>query len=237
MDKLIRIAEIDGKSVVSARELYKLLGYDTSNWKKWYVKNITSNDYAIENEDYTELVLSTRTRDFALTIDFSKKLSMLARTEKGDKVRSYFISVEKKLKEVFSLPTTFSEALRQLADTTEEKEKALIQLHEKTKTIEENASKVVFADSVVGSSNSILIRQFAKDLCDDNFKIGQNRVFEWLRENKYLQANNEPYQNYIQMGLFEVITRSIGSGEETFTSRTTKVTGKGAVYFAKKIKS
>ncbi|MFK5981437.1 MAG: phage antirepressor KilAC domain-containing protein [Flavobacteriaceae bacterium] len=83
----------------------------------------------------------------------------------------------------------------------------------------------------------MLIRQFAKDLSDDTFKIGQNRLFEWMRKNKYLQNSNEPYQNYIDMGLFEVITRSVGSGIETFTTKTTKVTGRGAVYFAKKIKS
>jgi len=39
------------------------------------------------------------TYDFALSIDFAKKLSMLARTETGEKIRKYFIDVEKKLKE------------------------------------------------------------------------------------------------------------------------------------------
>ena len=100
-----------------------------------------------------------------------------------------------------------------------------------------NNPKVVFADSVIGSTNSILIRQFAKDLCDESFEIGQNRLFEWFRENKYLNDNNEPYQEYVSQGYFEVITRAIGSGTDTFTSKTTKLTGKGQVYFAKKIKN
>jgi len=75
----------------------------------------------------------------------------------------------------------------------------------------------------------------AKDLCSEDFSIGQNRLFEWFRENKYLNSSNEPYQNYVDMGLFEVVTRSIGDGEGTFTTKTTRVTGKGQVYFAQRI--
>lgn len=103
--------------------------------------------------------------------------------------------------------------------------------------IESDKPKVVFAESVIGSSNSILVRQFAKDLCDDGFEIGQNRLFEWFREKKYLNVDNEPYQQYVAQGLFEVITRTIGSGSETFTTKTTKITGSGQVYFANKIKN
>lgn len=136
----------------------------------------------------------------------------------------------------FRLPQTYSEALRELANSNEQKEKALLELSSANKTIEENKPKIVFADSVVGSSNSILVRQFAKDLCDDNFNIGQNKLFEWFRKNRYLNIDNEPYQNYVSQGLFEVITRSVGSGVDTFTTKTTKITGKGAIYFAKKIK-
>jgi len=62
-------------------------------------------------------------------------------------------------------------------------------------------------------------------------------LYEWFRSHKYLNDKNEPYQNYVSMGLFEVITRTIGSGIETFTSKTTKITGKGVVYFAEKIKN
>lgn len=103
--------------------------------------------------------------------------------------------------------------------------------------IETNKPKVLFAETVTGSSNSILVRQFAKDLCDKGFDIGQNRLFEWLRNKGYLNSENEPYQNYVSQGLFEVITRTIGSCNDTFTTKTTKITGKGQVYFTEKIKT
>lgn len=102
--------------------------------------------------------------------------------------------------------------------------------------IEENHAKVVFADAVAGSDNSILTRQFAKVLSDEGFEIGQNRLFRWFRENGYLNRDNEPYQNYVQQGLFEVIERTVGASDQTFTTRTTKITGKGQTYFAKKLR-
>jgi len=136
----------------------------------------------------------------------------------------------------FNLPKTYSEALRQLADQTELSHKTLELLDNANDTIKTNKPKVVFADSVKGSNNSILVRKFAKDLCDGGFEIGQNRIFRWFRENKYLNNDNEPYQNYVAQGLFEVITRVVGSSYDTFTTKTTKLTGKGQLYFTKKIK-
>lgn len=100
MSELIKITESNGKKAVSARELYEKLGYDSSQWARWHKKNITENQFAIENEDYAQLDIMSRTIDFALSIDFAKKLSMMARTEAGEKIRDYFIEVEKKAKEL-----------------------------------------------------------------------------------------------------------------------------------------
>lgn len=239
MNELIKIRKTNsGSKAVSAKELYIFLGHAQTQWKRWSDKNIINNEYALEGHDYQTFDIMSKgnpTKDFALSIDFAKKLSMMAKTEKGEEVRNYFIEIEKQAMAP-ALPQSFPEALRLLADSTERETKALEQLAQSNHVIQENKPKVVFANSVIGSSNSILIRQFAKDMSDDGFKIGQNRLFGWFRENKYLQRNNEPYQQYVDQGLFEVKTRVIGSGEETFTTKTTKITGKGSVYFANKLK-
>lgn len=167
--------------------------------------------------------------------NLNKDQLLLVGMRESKVVRRGVLAYLNKLKES-TLPS-YSESLRLLATSLEEQEKTALQLNQAKETIEVNKPKVVFADSVIGSENSILIRQFAKDVSDEDFKIGQNKLFEWFRANKYLMNNNEPYQNYIEMGLFEVITRSVGSGIETFTSKTTKITGRGQVYFAKKLKS
>lgn len=95
-DALPAIINHKDRPAVSARELYQQLGFDSSNWNKWYKKNILNNSFAIEGEDYSELVLSTnRTKDFALSLDFAKRLAMMARTQRGEQIRAYFIECEK----------------------------------------------------------------------------------------------------------------------------------------------
>lgn len=94
-----------GVQAVSARELCEKLGLDLSNWSRWYKKNILDNQFAIENEDYFPFVIETnaqnqafnpnQTRDFALSIDFAKRIAMMARTEQGEKIRKYFIECER----------------------------------------------------------------------------------------------------------------------------------------------
>lgn len=99
--ELIKITGQNGKQAVSARELYDFLGYTKAHWAKWYRKNIEENEFSLEGVDYQTLTLSVNgneTKDFALCIDFAKKLSMMARTEKGEIARKYFLECEEKYK-------------------------------------------------------------------------------------------------------------------------------------------
>jgi phage anti-repressor protein len=107
MQELVKVeTNSEGKQVVSARELYHYLGYDKSQWARWYKKNIEENAFAIEKEDWEgfDTVSSSNngltTKDFAITLDFAKRISMMARTEKGEEARSYFIACETKVKEL-----------------------------------------------------------------------------------------------------------------------------------------
>jgi phage anti-repressor protein len=103
MKELVKITERGGKRVVSARELYEFLGYDKSQWSRWYQKNIIENDFADENIDYQTFDIMSNgnpTKDFALSIDFAKELSMLTRNEKGKQARRYFIERDKELRNI-----------------------------------------------------------------------------------------------------------------------------------------
>ena len=238
MGELIKVTENEkGQQLVSARSLYDFLGA-TERFSNWMNRQL---EYGfIEGVDYNgckvfNTLANQEVQDFVLTLDTAKEISMIQRSEKGKEARQYFIACEKKLKEI--VPRTHLEVLQSEMALLIEKERVSNLLIEANNKIEEDRPKIVFAESVIGSSNSILVRQLAKDLCDDDFEIGQNRLFEWFRENKFLNKDNEPYQNHVASGLFEVITRTIGSGLETFTTRTTKITGRGAVYFSHKIKN
>lgn len=106
--------------------------------------------------------------------------------------------------------------------------------------LEANKPKVLFADSVAASHGSILVGELAKLLNQNGIDIGQNRLFNWLRENGYLICRkgtdyNMPTQRSMEMQLFSIketaITHSDG---HVSISKTVKVTGKGQVYFVNK---
>ena len=127
MEELIKITEYNGKKAVSARELYEKLGFASQHWASWYKKNITSNPFAVQNEDFVQLPLSGRTQDYALSIDFAKRLSMMARTKTGEQIRNYFIEVEKRV----NRPLSQAELLLQQCQMLVEQEKRLSQVEEK----------------------------------------------------------------------------------------------------------
>ena len=107
------------------------------------------------------------------------------------------------------------------------------------KKIEEMNPKAIFADAVSTSHTSILIGDFAKLICQNGVQIGQKRLFEWLRNNGYLvksgSSKNMPVQRYIEQGLFEVKESSIQNPDGSVRiTRTTKISGKGQVYFVNK---
>ncbi len=105
--------------------------------------------------------------------------------------------------------------------------------------IEADAPKVLFADAVVGSKSTCLIGELAKIISQNGYPIGQNRLFQWLRENGYLGKHGERYnipnQQYVEMGLFE-LKKGVRSGNDGVmkVTMTTKVTGKGQQYFINK---
>lgn len=103
---LIPINESNGQRAVNARDLYLFLGYDKSQWSRWYTTNIINNEFAEEGIDYQTFDTVSNgnpTKDFALSIDFAKELSMLARNEKGKQARRYFIACERGLVQIFSM--------------------------------------------------------------------------------------------------------------------------------------
>lgn len=105
--------------------------------------------------------------------------------------------------------------------------------------IEKDKPKVLFADSCEVAENSILIGEFAKRLKQNGFDIGQNKLFEWLRQHDYLcksgERKNLPTQYSMERGLFEVKTRIMSNPNGSVrTTSTTKITGKGQIYFTNK---
>lgn len=106
----------------------------------------------------------------------------------------------------------------------------------------EQRPKVIFADAVTASKTSILVGELAKLLKQNGHNIGQNRMFQWLRDKGYLIRRqgtdyNMPTQQSMELGLFEIKETSITHSDGHITiSKTPKVTGKGQMYFINKFK-
>lgn len=102
---------------------------------------------------------------------------------------------------------------------------------------EADRPKVVFAESIEVAKTSILIGEMAKLIKQaTGYPMGQNRFFDWLRSHGYLHKGgsqkNAPTQRCIDAGWMEVKEGTrIGSSGECHITRTTKITGKGQIYF------
>ncbi|MHB7934128.1 phage antirepressor [Staphylococcus haemolyticus] len=106
--------------------------------------------------------------------------------------------------------------------------------------IKDNKPKVLFADSVAGSDNSILVGELAKLLKQNGVDVGQNRLFKWLRNNGYLikksgESYNLPTQKSMDLEILDIKKRVINNPDgSSKITRTPKVTGKGQQYFINK---
>ena len=137
-----------------------------------------------------------------------------------------------KMEELMSDPDTWVKLIRTLQQ--ERREKELLQ-----NQIEKDKPKIIFSDAVSASDCHILIGEMAKILKGNGIEIGQNRLFERLRNDGFLirrkgSDHNIPTQKSMNLGLFRIIETAITHSDGHVTiAKTAKITGKGQVYFTK----
>ena len=236
MDNLIPVNYETDQPCVSARDLYEQLNIKTA-FKDWFPRMC---EYGFEEgKDFcskmSESTGGRPSKDADISIDMAKQICMIQRSPEGKQIRQYFLDLEK----AWNTPEQiFARALK-MADRTIDKLKT-----EKAASIEDNERmkpKEIFADAVTASKDSILIGDLAKILKQKGIDIGQNRLFQKLRNNGYLIQRrgpswNMPTQKSMEMRLFEVEERTITNPDGTTKIRkTTKVTGKGQQYFINKL--
>lgn len=129
-----------------------------------------------------------------------------------------------------NIPQTLPEALRAYADEVEQ--------HNRTRAlVEAQRPKVLFADAVSTSDTDILVGDLAKLLNQNGYTVGQNRLFEQLRNEGFLisrkgNSYNMPTQRAMEMGLFRIKETAITHSDGRVSlNKTPKVTGKGQQYF------
>lgn len=192
----ITAASIGGEKQkgVSARDLHAFLEVK-SRFNDWIANRIKDFDF-VENQDYLTLtkkiVSGGLAKEYFLTLNMAKELSMVERNEKGKQARQYFIQCEKQLKvaqQQFAIPQTLPEALRLAADLAD-KNAAL------EKKAKENAPKVEFCDKIVADNDAMTITRAAKLI-----NYPPRKLKDYIRQIGWLYANSDtPMQSTITSG-------------------------------------
>lgn len=155
---------------------------------------------------------------YLLSEDAFALVAMSYTTPEAMKFKVHFIQEFKRIKEQlqkqFSVPTTFSEALRLAADLQEK--------------IELDKPKVEAHDKFISGSNLQKMGQVAKVL-----GWGRNKLFALLRKEGILMGDNTPYQQYIDRGYFEVKEKPIEMGGQVINKPQTYVTAKGVDFLSR----
>lgn len=231
MNELFNVTTNGDKLTLSARELHKELNI-AGRFSRWFEQ---MSEYGFEeNVDYTSVQNCTEVQnnggiqvrelqDYRITLDMAKEIAMLQRNEKGKEIRRKLIELEK----AWNSPEKVMARALDIAHKTI----ANLQIEN-----EEMKPKAIFADAVATSDTSILIGDLAKLIKQNGTDIGQKRLFERMRNDGYLikkgTSKNMPTQMAMEKGLFEVKERTISNPDgSTRITRTTKVTGRGQIYF------
>lgn len=232
----IRTVEINNEPWLVGKDVAEVLGYtDTFGAMKKHVdqddKLVCQIDSAGQKRDATvinesglySLVLGSK-------LPTAKKFKRWVTSEVLPSIRKHGAYMTPETLEKMVLTPDFGIRLLTELKAEQDKRKAL------EATVEEQKPHVLFSNAVSASKTTILIGALAKLLKQNGINIGQNRLFEWLRQNGFLvkrgDNRNMPTQRAMEMGLFEVKESChLNSNGCNVITKTTVVTGKGQCYF------
>lgn len=253
----IRAAEIDGEPWFVGKDVATALGY--SNTKDAIITHIDEEDKKIfQRSDFA--TIENHIPNTAFPVNFvpadipNRGITLINESGLYSLVLGSKLTSAKQFKRwitsevipsirkhgAYMTPDTLDKmiaspefGIRLLSELKEERDKR-VALEGK---VEQDKPKVLFADAVSTANTSILVGELAKLLRQNGVDMGQNRLFQWLRDNGYLIKRqgsdfNMPTQRSMEAGWFEIKETAIShSNGNVSVSKTTKVTGKGQIYF------
>lgn len=216
----------DALSIADSKSSLRFLEDDEKGVHSMHTLGGTQQVSIINESGLYSLILRSRKPE-------AKKFKKWVTAEVLPSIRKHgMYATGEKLMELLAQPENAIKVFRALKDEQDRRK-------ELEAKVEENAPKVLFCEAVQASSNSVLVGELAKILRQNGVPTGQNRLFAQLREEGYLgkvgENYNLPTQRSMDMGLFEIKKWSFTDPNGVnVVKRTTKVTGKGQVYFVTK---
>lgn len=93
---------VDENGMTTAKALYEFLSGEKSHFARWAKTNIEENEFYEENKDwwgFATMANGNECKDYRLTTDFAKHLSMESHSARGKEARQYFITIEDRAKQ------------------------------------------------------------------------------------------------------------------------------------------
>jgi anti-repressor protein len=244
----IRVIEIDGKPYAVGVDAARSLGYaKPSQAIIDHCKGIrklgipSKNQYGVEVIQETNMIpesdiyrLIIKAADQSRSPDIQEKAARFEQwifEEVLPSIRQHGAYVTtSKMEEIMNDPDAWIKLLTTLKEERTAKKRLQIQ-------VENDKPKIIFSNAVSVSDSSLLIGELAKILRGNGIEIGQNRLFERLRQDGFLIRRNGsdynmPTQKAMELELFQIKETAITHSDGHVTiSKTPKVTGKGQLYF------
>lgn len=243
--KNLTVVNQNGKLLVDSRDVAEMVHKDHKHLMRdvrGYCEILAQSNFGLSDFFLESTYQDSTGRTLPCYLLTRKGCDMVANKMTGEKgvlftatYVSKFEEMESQIRAFAALPdfTNPITAARAWADQVELRQGVELKLVEAQ-------PKILFAESVQASETTILIREMAKILSQNGIDIGQNRLYQWLRDNGYLikqhgNDRNMPTQRSMKLGLFEVKETVVNHASGKISvSRTPKITGKGQVYFINK---
>lgn len=243
----LQIVEYQSKRVLTTHQLAEVYETEVTNVQTNFTRNrdrfISGRDYYVLDGDELKEFKSNHTNSM-----FASNLNKLILwTERGANRHSKILDTDKAWQQFDILEETYfqvksnmipQELTRmEILQLAIESEKKVLELQT---TLDGQKSKVVFAESVECSKSSILVKGLAIILNQNGVDIGQNRLFDYLRDNGYLckqkgKNYNKPNQRSLDLKVMEEKTTTINKPDrDPIITNTPMITGKGILYFVDK---
>ena len=236
----VRVVERDGAPWFVGKDVAELLGYADPN--KAVAMHVDSED---KLNDKTSSSLGQR-GGWLINESGVYSLILSSKLPKAKQFKRWVTSeilpaihkhgaymTEETLEKALTSPDFLIRLATELKDEKEKRKQAEADL-------EAAKPKMLFADAVSASDNTILVGDLAKLIKQNGQPLGQKRLFNWMRENGYLIKRqgadyNSPTQKAMELGLFKIKETAITHADgHVSISKTVKVTGKGQTYFVNK---
>jgi len=192
---------VDENGMTTARALYEFLELAQGQFSRWAKTNIEQNEFYEENKDWWGFDIvsnGNNCKDYRLTTDFAKHLSMESHSSKGKIARQYFITVEDKAKEMAINRSQLSPQMQMfyaIADGQAKMELEQKRQAEQMNRIEQKQDAIVETFQKTDS-----VEDFQKWANDRITQIAESPKFDkgYGRSKNYSLARSESYERLKQ---------------------------------------